>query len=126
MPWDLGFDTSDESLPGTPEAAYNERLTSTRSLIERCNGLLKMRFRCLLKHRTLHYSPEVASNIINACTILHNMCIEHNLPEPDMEDDINNFDFGIYPHENNAAAVENIGRVHPDLAREHEFYSDAS
>ena len=29
---------------------YNSRQKSTRALIERCNGLLKMRFRCLLKH----------------------------------------------------------------------------
>jgi len=34
---------------------YNDRQKSTRSVIERCNGVLKMRFRCLLKHRVLHY-----------------------------------------------------------------------
>lgn len=50
---------------GSPEAAYNNNHRRCRSLIERCNGLLKMRFRCLLKHRALHYTPPVASKIIN-------------------------------------------------------------
>jgi len=31
--------------PNTPEGRYNEWFTKTRSLIERTNGLLKMRFR---------------------------------------------------------------------------------
>ncbi|XP_060858749.1 putative nuclease HARBI1 [Metopolophium dirhodum] len=63
-----------------PEKYYNQKQMSTRSLIERCNGVLKMRFRCLLKDRTLHYKPEKASSIINACIVLHNMCITNNIP----------------------------------------------
>lgn len=74
-----------EPAPDTPEARYNERQISTRSIVERCNGLLKMRFRCLLKHRVLHYKPNVASKIINACAVLHNMCISYNVPEPNEE-----------------------------------------
>ncbi|CAI6373074.1 unnamed protein product [Macrosiphum euphorbiae] len=62
---------------------YNRRQMSTRSIIERCNGVLKMRFRCLLRDRTLHYKPEKASSIINACVVLHNMCITNNVPMPD-------------------------------------------
>lgn len=46
-----------------------------------------MRFRCCLKHRVLHYSPETACKIINACVILHNMCMEYNIPEPEPEVD---------------------------------------
>ncbi|XP_029178453.1 putative nuclease HARBI1 [Nylanderia fulva] len=74
---------------------YNDRQKSTRSLIERCNGVLKMRFRCLLKHRVLHYRPDVCSKIINACTILHNMCIHDKVPLPDeaFEDEV--LDFGM-------------------------------
>ncbi|KAL5243873.1 hypothetical protein ACI65C_011283 [Semiaphis heraclei] len=49
------------------EENFNKRQMSTRSIIERCNGVLKMRFRCLLRDRTLHYKPEKASSIINAC-----------------------------------------------------------
>lgn len=101
----------------SPEERYNIRHRSTRSLIERCNGVLKLRFRCLLKHRVLHYSPQKASQIINACCILHNICIDRNIPEiqfgDDPEDAILNFenlDFGIIR--------ENIGeaqRINPQL-----------
>ncbi|XP_033223610.1 putative nuclease HARBI1 [Belonocnema kinseyi] len=47
--------------PNTPESRYNDCFTGTRCIIERCNGLLRMRFRCTLKHRVLHYTPTVAS-----------------------------------------------------------------
>uniref|UniRef100_A0A2S2PZW2 Putative nuclease HARBI1 n=1 Tax=Sipha flava TaxID=143950 RepID=A0A2S2PZW2_9HEMI len=57
-PWPLTPLT--EYQPNTP----GDWLCRTRSLIERCNGVLKMRFRCLLKHRVLHYAPEKASSII--------------------------------------------------------------
>lgn len=51
-----------------------------------------MRFRCCLKHRVLHYAPEYASQIVNACVVLHNLCIEHNVPEPD--ENYDDIDFG--------------------------------
>ncbi|KAL5244243.1 hypothetical protein ACI65C_011653 [Semiaphis heraclei] len=86
-----------DPIPDTPESLFNKWLTSTRSTIERCNGILKMRFRCLLKHRVLHYNPERASKIIVSCCILHNMCINANLPVPQREpDDPLDIDFGIY------------------------------
>lgn len=43
-------------IRNTPEFNYNMAHKKTRGLIERCNGILKMRFRCLLKHRSLHYN----------------------------------------------------------------------
>lgn len=63
----------------TSEQNYNKHHGRTRSIIEQCNGVLKNRWRCLLKHRVLHYHPEIASNIIASCVILHNMCIKHKL-----------------------------------------------
>ncbi|KAB0805700.1 hypothetical protein PPYR_02670 [Photinus pyralis] len=57
--------------------AYNIAHRSVRNVIERLNGVLKTRFRCLLKHRVLHYSPPVAAKIVNSCAVLHNMCILH-------------------------------------------------
>ncbi|KAL4701875.1 hypothetical protein ACJJTC_018735, partial [Scirpophaga incertulas] len=42
---------------GTPEFRYSETLKKARATIERCNGVLKGRFRCLLKDRGLHYQP---------------------------------------------------------------------
>ena len=74
---------------------YNSHEKSARSLIERCNGLLKMRFRCLLKRRLLRYKPDMCSKIANACTVLHNMCIQDNVPLPDKEDE-EVLDFGIF------------------------------
>ncbi|KAJ8966137.1 hypothetical protein NQ317_017980, partial [Molorchus minor] len=66
-----------DAAPGTPEERYNISQKRTK----RCNGgVLKLRFRCLLKHRMLHYPPERASKIINAVVVLHNMCIDANLP----------------------------------------------
>lgn len=54
-----------------------------------------MRFRCCLKHRVLHYDPVTACKIINSCAFLHNLCIEHNIPEPEDDGD-EEFDFGNY------------------------------
>ncbi|KAI4455139.1 hypothetical protein MML48_9g00015657 [Holotrichia oblita] len=103
--------------PNTPQGAYNERHMSTRSVIERCNGVLKLRFRCLLKHRVLHYAPNRASKIINSCCILHNMCIENNLPPVPLDDDDFDLDFGMYNAEGIDAepALVALNRVNPDL-----------
>ncbi|CAG2068026.1 unnamed protein product [Timema podura] len=65
---------------GSPESLYNCTHSSTRNMIEYCNGLLKGRFRCILKHRVLHYSPEITSIIINTCAVLHSTCIKENFP----------------------------------------------
>lgn len=55
---------------------------SARCAVERCIGLLKARFRCLLRHRVLEYAPEKAGRIVNACAILHNMCVKARVPDP--------------------------------------------
>lgn len=54
--------------------AYNVTHRRCRNVIERLNGNLKSRFRCLLRHRVLHYGPAEAARIINTCAILHNFC----------------------------------------------------
>ncbi|KAL5245888.1 hypothetical protein ACI65C_013296 [Semiaphis heraclei] len=82
-----------------PEYRFNEVFCRARSTIERCNGVLKMRFRCLLKDRTLHYSPSKASKIVLACVVLHNLCIEENVPL--IDDDVEYDDFRIYHVDNN-------------------------
>lgn len=85
-----------DPAPGTPEFAYNTVFKRARSTIERCNGVLKIRFRCLLKHRVLHYAPTVCSKIINACAVLHNMCLHGNMPNPEEEAGDEEVDFGIF------------------------------
>lgn len=42
----------------------------------------------------MHYKPEKATQIINACVVLHNLCIKYNVPE--FVDGENLSDFGIY------------------------------
>lgn len=68
---------------GSPERRYNLRHASARNAIERCNGLLKNRFRCLLGERKLRYQPERVGNIVVACCVLHNICVRGRLDEND-------------------------------------------
>ncbi|KAJ8911985.1 hypothetical protein NQ315_003267 [Exocentrus adspersus] len=66
--------------PDSPEGRYNAALVRARTL--------KMRFRCLLKERVLKYHPHKAGEIINACCVLHNMCVRANVPlEDELVDD---------------------------------------
>lgn len=74
-----------------------------------------MRFRCLLKHRVLHYTPNVASKIINSCVVLHNMCVENNLPLPDDDYDLH-MDFGML-NERPMEVEATVGRLNPDLTK---------
>lgn len=69
--------------------------------------------RCLLKHRFLHYHPEKATQIINACTVLHNICIINKVPLPTNECEAE-IDMGII--EQNIPNNE-ILHVHNDLVQ---------
>lgn len=102
----------DRAEPGSPEDRFNIRLRSIRSTVERCNGVLKMRFRCLCKHRILHYAPEKASKIINACIVLHNMCVEDKFDLPEYLID-HNLDLGLIA--GGMAPFEPVNRLNPDL-----------
>lgn len=57
---------------------FNRRLVSARQIIERCIGVLKMRFRCILGERKLRYSPTKVGQIIYSCATLHNYLIANN------------------------------------------------
>lgn len=103
---------------GTAEESFNEVFRKTRCTIERCNGVLKARFRCLLKDRVLHYAPTKATKIINACAVLHNMCVNSNIEEPSVED-LDDEQLGIInPPQHNDSLEEGHGhssRVNPQL-----------
>lgn len=72
--------TGAETLSGE---RYNRCHKKTRNIIERTFGVLKMRFRCLLKDRVLHYKVDAAVDIIYACILLHNLCEMRKVQLPD-------------------------------------------
>lgn len=72
-----------EAPEGSPEAKYTTVHGKARVSIENTFGRLKNRWRCLCKDRTLHYAPEKCAKIIMACSVLHNLAIKLNVPEPD-------------------------------------------
>ena len=57
------------------EERYNGSYRTTRTVIERCNGILKRRFHCL--HGELRVSPERVCNIVAACIVLHNRAVDY-------------------------------------------------
>lgn len=101
------------AAPNTPEEYYTQRLTSTKSIIERVNGVLKMRFRCLIQYRALQYAPAKVAKIVKACCVLHNMCIRDDIPIPDMQ--LNEEQIGLYPIAFELDEVRG-NRLNPDLA----------
>lgn len=78
--------------PSNPtEKKFNETHCKIRNIIERCFGVIKNRFRCVIGSRGLHYSPQKVTKIVNACCALHNICIfyKNNMPSNEVvhEDD---------------------------------------
>ncbi|XP_065310694.1 putative nuclease HARBI1 [Dermacentor albipictus] len=71
----------------SPEGRFNQAHASMRSVVERCIGLMKSRFRCLQRYRALQYCPAVAEKIVAACAALHNLCLDAS--EPLLDDDSN-------------------------------------
>lgn len=64
---------------GSSEEHFNTIHSKCRCTIERCFGVLKGRWRCLLKARELNYEPVKVAKIINVCCMLHNWCIKYNV-----------------------------------------------
>nr|XP_050038107.2 putative nuclease HARBI1 isoform X2 [Dermacentor andersoni] len=65
----------------TPEGRYNQAHASMRNVVERGIGVLKARFRCLQRYRTLLYEPKDAATIVAACAALHNIALKAGEPE---------------------------------------------
>lgn len=68
--------------PDSAEENYTTVHCKSRCCVERCFGVMKNRWRCLIRHRCLHYDPPTSALLIYACTILHNIAIEARLPAP--------------------------------------------
>lgn len=56
----------------------------------------------------MHYKPEKATLIINACVVLHNICITFNIPENDCNFD--EVDLGIHDDEDAINNEQNSDR----------------
>lgn len=54
---------------------FNQRVIGMRQSVERCIGVLKTRFRCIMGERELRYNPTRVGHIIYACAALHNYLI---------------------------------------------------
>ncbi|KAK0149199.1 putative nuclease HARBI1 [Merluccius polli] len=71
-----------------PDERYSHAQRKTRSVVERCIGVVKSRFRCIDRSGgVLQYIPERACKIITCAFILHNICIMYRLPIPNITDD---------------------------------------
>lgn len=79
-------------VEGSPQEMFNTRHKSARNVIERTNGILKARFRCLSRHRVLNYHPSKSAYIIYSCVVLHNMAIKARLPFEEVEFDDEQFE----------------------------------
>jgi len=68
------------------ERKFNKALKKCRCVIERVNGVVKSRFRCLDGTNTggLQFDPEVCCCIIASCVVLHNYCRMRALPDPEI------------------------------------------
>lgn len=100
---------SDRNRELTPiQQQFNRLIIQTRQIIERCIGVLKMRFRCLLSERKLKYHPKIAGEIINTCVVLHNFLsynrfdLMHGIDFANFEraDNVN------IPHQHNRRQIE--------------------
>ena len=82
------------------EERFNSVHMHARSCVERCNGVLKMRWRCLTK--PVMFRPERAARIIVACGALHNFALKHRMPFPEESNDPYQFNdnFNTYEFEN--------------------------
>ncbi|XP_052125102.1 putative nuclease HARBI1 [Frankliniella occidentalis] len=71
------------AAPDTPEFEYTRMHCRARNAVERCIGVLKGRFRLLGVDRCVNYKDAAyAGRMVNACCVLHNFCIQRNIPNP--------------------------------------------
>lgn len=102
------------AVPGSAEDNYTKVHCRARNTIERCIGVLKACWRCLLAHRVLHYDHNFVAKIINACCVLHNIANKQRvpvveLPEEDAQSD-SNYQIATGPNIEDESQLES-GRI---------------
>lgn len=97
------------------EVKYNELHASGRNSIERLNGVLKQRWRCLNNERALRYAPTMVGKIVNVCCALHNFCLKRKVPivEPTgtIENETNMESFSLAVAENASNEFSRAGDI---------------
>jgi hypothetical protein len=66
------------------ERRYNKAHRRTRNLVECAIGILKQRFRCLLK--MMHLDPVFAAKIVLCCAALHNCLMDDDEANEELEE----------------------------------------
>lgn len=95
-----------DALVGSPEEYYTKLHSVARNTVERTIGVLKNRWRCLLGHRVLHYHPDVAARIINACCVLHNLCNKARLGYEELASNIVQEAGAVNPPQQGGVSIE--------------------
>jgi hypothetical protein len=62
---------------GTKKNIWFANVESTRNDFERCFGILKKRFRCLINPLELQY-PAHIERLFNACAVIHNILLDYD------------------------------------------------
>ena len=95
--------------PATPEEFFNMKHSSARNVIERCFGLLKLRWAIL--RSPSYYPVKTHSRIIIACCLLHNL-IRREMPTNPLEHQLE-IHTAINLNEVDASAVQKIVKTEP-------------
>ncbi|XP_017477940.1 PREDICTED: putative nuclease HARBI1 isoform X2 [Rhagoletis zephyria] len=102
------------TVDGSPQRNYNKIYAKARNSIERTIGVLKSKFRC--SARGLHYAPEKAMQIVNACCALHNNSQHFKVQFPDTILSTDNQQEST-PVENNSASNGEAERIWNNIMR---------
>ncbi|XP_058837699.1 putative nuclease HARBI1 [Topomyia yanbarensis] len=68
------------SPDNSPEAKFNEIHSKARSVVERCIGVWKTRWRIILEERKCRYLPSKVARLIYVTAALHNICCHFKVP----------------------------------------------
>ncbi|XP_041366717.1 putative nuclease HARBI1 [Gigantopelta aegis] len=100
-----------QNAANDPQERFNRQHKHIRSIIECCNGVWKMRWRCLMKPN-MFQSPR-ASMIIASYGALHNFAITHGLPlDEDVDERLIKDQRNIIPYHDPGNNVMNDVPVH--------------